>query len=46
MKDKNIIDQLGAKSMVMQPLFRTRTEVNRKKKNNTIRGQKHKSSTF
>lgn len=32
----------GAKSMVMTPLFRTRTEVDRKKRSKTIRGEKHR----
>lgn len=47
MKGKNLTDQFGsAKSMVMQPLFKSRTEVDRKKKNNSIRGQKHKKSDY
>lgn len=47
MKSKNLADQFGsAKAMVMQPLFKSKTEVDRKKKGNSIRGQKHKKMEY
>lgn len=46
MKGKNKVGQLEAKSMVMQPLFRSRTETDRKKESKKIRSQKHKTKHY
>ena len=43
MKEQNFN---GAKSMVMVPLYASKTQVDRKKKNNLMRKQKHKGKFF
>lgn len=36
----------GAKSIVMQPLFASKTQADRKKEGNLLRKQKHKGKNF
>lgn len=42
----DVISSNGAKSMVMQPLFASKTQKDRKKEQSLLRKEKHKGQKF